>query len=134
MEPAWRQQGRGRGRGQEAPGGERSRPPQKERPGAAAGRGGRTKPAAAPAPGVSVQAKFEQIRKSNQAAAQRLVESRLSSSSDEDDEDDDDDVEVNHRDGKRGKILASTFTTYTDQTGEPRVTMETALGRASSLC
>ncbi|XP_042337807.1 NF-X1-type zinc finger protein NFXL1-like, partial [Plectropomus leopardus] len=124
MEPAWRQQGRGRGRSQNGQG-ERSRPPQKERerPGAAAagawgaGRGGRTKSATAPEPqrGVSVQSKFEEIRKSNQAAAQRLAESRISSSSDDDDEDED--VEVDHEDGKRGKILASTFTTYTDQTG-----------------
>lgn len=45
MEPAWRQQGRGRGRGQEGQG-ERSRPPQKERE-RPAGRGGRTKAAAA---------------------------------------------------------------------------------------
>ncbi|GLD74190.1 NF-X1-type zinc finger protein NFXL1 [Lates japonicus] len=123
MEPAWRQQGRGRGRSQEGHG-ERSRPPQKERerPGAAAGawaagRGARTKTATAPGPeppqGVSVQSKFEEIRKSNQAAAQRLVESRISSSS----SDEDDDGDVDHKEGKTGKILESTFTTYTDQTG-----------------
>jgi len=100
MEPAWRQQGRGRGRGQEGPG-ERSRPPQKERE----------------APGRS---KFEEIRKSNQAAAQRLVESRVSASS-SDEEEDDEEAKVDHKDGKRGKILESTFTTYTNQTGEPRV-------------
>ncbi|XP_008298555.1 NF-X1-type zinc finger protein NFXL1 [Stegastes partitus] len=106
MEPAWRQQGRGRGRSQE---GNRWRPTQREGPGG--GRGGRT---AAEAPhGVAPQAKFEEIRKSNQAAAQRLVESHVSSSSS--DEDDDDDRE--REDGKRGQILASTFTTYTDQTG-----------------
>ncbi|XP_037614854.1 NF-X1-type zinc finger protein NFXL1 [Sebastes umbrosus] len=130
MEPAWRQQGRGRGRSQEVQG-ERSRPqPQKERerPGVAAvpggwgaGRGGKTKSATTPEPqhGASVQSKFEEIRKSNQAAAQRLVESRISSSSSDDDDDDDEDadVEVDHKDGKRGKILASTFTTYTNQTG-----------------
>lgn len=75
-------------------------------------------------PGVSVQSKFEEIRKSNQAAAQRLVESRISCSSS--DEDDDDDGAVDHNDGKRGKILSSTFTTYTDQTGEPGVTIATA--------
>uniref|UniRef100_A0A671W7Z7 Nuclear transcription factor, X-box binding-like 1 n=1 Tax=Sparus aurata TaxID=8175 RepID=A0A671W7Z7_SPAAU len=126
MEPAWRQQGRGRGRSQEAQG-ERSRPPQqkeKERPGGAAagpwgaGRGGRTKTAAAPEPqrGEDGRSKFEEIRKSNQAAAQRLVESQISSSSDDDD-DNDDDGAVDHEDGKRGKILASTFTTYTNQTG-----------------
>nr|XP_043877062.1 NF-X1-type zinc finger protein NFXL1 isoform X1 [Solea senegalensis]XP_043877063.1 NF-X1-type zinc finger protein NFXL1 isoform X1 [Solea senegalensis]XP_043877064.1 NF-X1-type zinc finger protein NFXL1 isoform X1 [Solea senegalensis]XP_043877065.1 NF-X1-type zinc finger protein NFXL1 isoform X1 [Solea senegalensis] len=67
-----------------------------------------------PLAAASVQSKFEEIRKSNQAAAQRLVQSQISSSSsDEDDEDDD----GNHKDGKRGKILASTFTIYTDQTG-----------------
>lgn len=66
---------------------------------------------------VSVTSKFEEIRKSNQAAAQRLVESHVSSSSDEDDDYDDDDGDIDHKDGKTGKILASTFTTYTDQTG-----------------
>ncbi|XP_033984204.1 LOW QUALITY PROTEIN: NF-X1-type zinc finger protein NFXL1 [Trematomus bernacchii] len=124
MEPAWRQQGRGRGRGQE---GDRPRTPEKERerPGAggggAGGRGGRgaggkMKTAATPEPpqSVTVQSKFEEIKKANQAAAQRLVE--LSSSSDDED-DDDEGVEVDNKDGKRGKILASTFTTYTDQTG-----------------
>lgn len=74
---------------------------------------------------MSVQSKFEEIRKSNQAAAQRLVETHISSSSSEDD-DDDDDGAGDHEDGKRGKILASTFTTYTDQTGEPGVTIVTA--------
>ncbi|TNN77278.1 NF-X1-type zinc finger protein NFXL1 [Liparis tanakae] len=100
MEPAWRQQGRGRGRGQEGPG-ERSRPPQKEREG----------------PGAPGRSKFEEIRKSNQAAAQRLVESRVSSSSSDEEEEDDEEVKVDHKDGKRGKILESTFTSYTDQTG-----------------
>ncbi|KAJ4918555.1 hypothetical protein JOQ06_000115, partial [Pogonophryne albipinna] len=104
MEPAWRQQGRGRGRGQE---GDRPRPPEKERerPGAGGrggagggrGGGGKMKNAATPEPpqSATVQSKFEEIKKANQAAAQRLVELN----------------------GKRGKILASTFTTYTDQTG-----------------
>uniref|UniRef100_A0A8C2ZV98 Nuclear transcription factor, X-box binding-like 1 n=1 Tax=Cyclopterus lumpus TaxID=8103 RepID=A0A8C2ZV98_CYCLU len=100
MEPAWRQQGKGRGRSQESQG-ERSRPPQKEREG----------------PGASVRSKFDEIRKSNQAAAQRLVESRVSSSSSDEEDDEDEEVKVDHKDGKRGKILASTFTTYTDQTG-----------------
>uniref|UniRef100_A0A673BKI4 Nuclear transcription factor, X-box binding-like 1 n=1 Tax=Sphaeramia orbicularis TaxID=375764 RepID=A0A673BKI4_9TELE len=127
MEPAWRQQGRGRGRGQE---GERSRPPMKERERPGVGRGGRTRagpgsgPGSGPAPGestymrparlrdLSVQSKFEEIRKSNQAAAQRLVETRLSSSSSDEDEED-----SNHGDGQRGRILESTFTTYTNQTG-----------------
>lgn len=62
---------------------------------------------------MTVQSKFEEIRKSNQAAAQRLVESHFSSSSSDEDEGTDG---VGHEDGKRGKILASTFTTYTDQT------------------
>lgn len=67
-----------------------------------------------PLSAISVQSKFEEIRKSNQAAAQRLVESHYSSSSS-----DDDDNDVDHvKDGKKGKILASTFTTYTDQMGE----------------
>lgn len=75
---------------------------------------------------MSVQSKFEEIRKSNQAAAKRLVESCISSSSDDDDDDDEEvEVKVANNDGKRGKILASTFTTYTDQTGEPGVGMAT---------
>ncbi|XP_010764364.1 NF-X1-type zinc finger protein NFXL1-like, partial [Notothenia coriiceps] len=135
MEPAWRQQGRGRGRGQE---GDRPRPQEKERerPGAGGGGGGgrggggggggggrggggggKMKNAATPEPpqSATVQSKFEEIKKANQAAAQRLVE--LSSSSEDEDDDDDEGVEVDNKDGKRGKILASTFTTYTDQTG-----------------
>uniref|UniRef100_A0A3B4F7X3 Nuclear transcription factor, X-box binding like 1 n=1 Tax=Pundamilia nyererei TaxID=303518 RepID=A0A3B4F7X3_9CICH len=119
MEPAWRQQGRGRGRSQEAQV-ERSRPLQKERerPGTATGRGVRTKTGSAPEPphGLAVQSKFEEIRKSNQAAAQRLVESHFSSSSSSD-EDDNSIDDGDHKEGKRGKILASAFTTYTDQTG-----------------
>lgn len=155
MEPAWRQQGRGRGRSQEAQV-ERSRPLQKERerPGTATGRGVRTKTGSAPEPphgdetlheptppigwcefinsslwssGLAVQSKFEEIRKSNQAAAQRLVESHFSSSSS--DEDDDNSIDDgDHKEGKRGKILASAFTTYTDQTGEqPGIAMATPL-------
>ncbi|KAK1889726.1 NF-X1-type zinc finger protein NFXL1 [Dissostichus eleginoides] len=99
MEPAWRQQGRGRGRGQE---GDRPRPPEKERErpgvggggrggrggggggGAGGGRGGggggggKMKNAATPEPpqSATVQSKFEEIKKANQAAAQRLVELR----------------------------------------------------------
>ncbi|XP_037832548.1 NF-X1-type zinc finger protein NFXL1 [Kryptolebias marmoratus] len=121
MEPAWRQQGRGRGRGQEAQG-QRSRPLQKEpeRPGAAAGPG----PGPRPGPGLRTktnptpeplqgESRFQEIRKSNQAAAQRLVESHVSSSSSDEDNDDDDD----DGDQQRGKILESTFTSYTVQTG-----------------
>lgn len=65
--------------------------------------------------GESVQSKFEEIRRSNQAAALRLVESRVSSSSSDEDNDDDDD----DGDGQRGRILESTITSYTSQTGEP---------------
>uniref|UniRef100_A0A669AZ31 Nuclear transcription factor, X-box binding-like 1 n=1 Tax=Oreochromis niloticus TaxID=8128 RepID=A0A669AZ31_ORENI len=65
--------------------------------------------------GLAVQSKFEEIRKSNQAAAQRLVESHFSSSSSDEDDNSIDDGD--HKEGKRGKILASTFTTYTNQTG-----------------
>lgn len=71
--------------------------------------------------GAIVQSKFEEIRKSNQATAKRLLESHLSSSSDDDNE-----VEMELKDGKRGKILESTFTTYTDQTGEAGVALATA--------
>ncbi|XP_068611953.1 NF-X1-type zinc finger protein NFXL1 [Brachionichthys hirsutus] len=103
MEPAWRQRGRGRGRSQEGHS-ERSRPlPQRDEGGSRE------------LTGTSVQSKFEEIRKSNQAAAQRLVESQISFSSDEDEDDDDDDA--NHKDGKRGRVLASTFTSYADQSG-----------------
>ncbi|XP_028973610.1 NF-X1-type zinc finger protein NFXL1 [Esox lucius] len=64
---------------------------------------------------ASSQSKFEEIRKSNQAAAQRLAQSQYSSSSD--DEEDEDGVEVLGKEGKRGQILASALVTYTDQTG-----------------
>ncbi|XP_038841581.1 NF-X1-type zinc finger protein NFXL1-like, partial [Salvelinus namaycush] len=67
---------------------------------------------------ASSQSKFEEIRKSNQAAAQRLAQSQYSSSSDDDVDDIvDDGGKVQGKDGKRGQILASTLTTYTDQTG-----------------
>ena len=46
------------------------------------------------------------------ATAQRLVQSHYSSSSS-----DEEDEAIGTRDVKKGKILASTFTTYTDQTG-----------------
>lgn len=65
-----------------------------------------------------VQSKFEEIRKSNQAAAQRFVEGQISSSSEDDDDDEDYDTAGNHDTGKKGRILASTFNTYTNQTGE----------------
>lgn len=146
MEPAWRQQGRGRGRGQNGPS-ERPRPlrTERERPG-----GKPTAAPAQPEPpsgedeitgaheaevtvtarwsllcvwlkGVLVQSKFEEIRKSNQAAAQRLAERHMSSSSSSDDDDDNDEdcnAVGNRSNGKKERILASTFNTYADQTGE----------------
>ncbi|KAB1282208.1 NF-X1-type zinc finger protein NFXL1 [Camelus dromedarius] len=54
------------------------------------------------------QKKFEEIKKANQAAAKKLVEEHFSSSSEEEG---DEDLE-----GKRGKIVANTFITYTTQT------------------
>ncbi|XP_067117921.1 NF-X1-type zinc finger protein NFXL1 [Osmerus mordax] len=122
MEPAWRQQGRGRGRGQgQGPGAQ----PQKESMrtqapggvwsggGRGRGGGGDTNTDPQSAQGVSSQSKFDEVRRSNQEAAQRLVKSQCSSSS----SDEDDEEETQAKDGQRGKILASTFTTYTDQTG-----------------
>uniref|UniRef100_A0A1A8J6L8 Nuclear transcription factor, X-box binding-like 1 n=1 Tax=Nothobranchius kuhntae TaxID=321403 RepID=A0A1A8J6L8_NOTKU len=104
MEPAWRQQGRGRGRGHDAQG-QRSRPlpKERERPGGAPEH---------PQAGQPVPSRFEEIRKSNQAAAKRLVESHLSSSSSDEDQDGTDDGDT-----QRGRILESTFTSYTNQTG-----------------
>jgi hypothetical protein len=64
---------------------------------------------------LTVQSKFEEIRKSNMVAAQRLVQSHYSSSSS-----DEEDEEIGTRDAKKGKILASTFTTYTVQTGNTK--------------
>ncbi|GAA6081053.1 NF-X1-type zinc finger protein NFXL1 isoform X2 [Tachysurus ichikawai] len=114
MEPAWRQ-ARGRGRGQAA-GDVSSWPIQRQEEGRRLGRGRArsvtTVPKAQQSPAVSSQSKFDEIRKSNQAAAQRLAESQYSSSSDDDDDDDEDEVL-----GKRGRILESTLTTYTSQTG-----------------
>ncbi|KAI4890892.1 hypothetical protein NFI96_020729, partial [Prochilodus magdalenae] len=122
MEPAWRQQGRGRGRGQ----GRGPTPadlvpgrPQRAEDGVRVGRGRggsavTTLPKTEPPPSkvLSTQSRFDEIRKSNQAAAQRLAEKQYSSSSDEDEDDDED-----GRLGKRGRILQSTLTTYTNQTG-----------------
>lgn len=68
-----------------------------------------------------VQSKFEEIRKSNQAAAQRLAERHVSSSSSSDDDDDNEepyDAAGNRSNGKKERILVSTFNTYADQTGE----------------
>ncbi|XP_061664991.1 NF-X1-type zinc finger protein NFXL1 [Syngnathoides biaculeatus] len=109
MEPAWRPQGRGRARKQDAPG-ERAR----ERPGSGAGRGASAK-TTTKAPdaqqGTSGPARFEEIRKSNQAAAQRMMERHTASSSEEDDDDDD---EEEHKDAH---VLKSTFTAYASHTG-----------------
>uniref|UniRef100_A0A6Q2Y0G7 NF-X1-type domain-containing protein n=1 Tax=Esox lucius TaxID=8010 RepID=A0A6Q2Y0G7_ESOLU len=127
MDPAWRQQGRGRGRAAATP-----TPPGGVWAGDGRGRGGgrgagknitaSTKPVNRgknmvdpPKNTASSQSKFEEIRKSNQAAAQRLAQSQYSSSSD--DEEDEDGVEVLGKEGKRGQILASALVTYTDQTG-----------------
>ncbi|XP_056432252.1 NF-X1-type zinc finger protein NFXL1-like [Gadus chalcogrammus] len=76
--------------------------------------GGKTNniPSAKNEQSLTVQSKFEEIRKSNMVAAQRLVQSHYSSSSS-----DEEDEEIGTRDAKKGKILASTFTTYTVQTG-----------------
>lgn len=70
--------------------------------------------------GVLVQSKFEEIRKSNLAAALRLVEGHMSSSSSSSDNDDNYencDAADNRSKGKKEKILASTFNTYSVQTG-----------------
>ncbi|XP_061524882.1 NF-X1-type zinc finger protein NFXL1 [Phycodurus eques] len=108
MEPAWRPQGRGRGRKQDAPG-ERVR----ERPGSGAGRGARAKTTVPPEArhGASGPARFEEIRKSNQVAVERLMERHTGCSS-EDDDDEDDDEE--HKDAR---VLESTFTAYASHTG-----------------
>nr|XP_060634470.1 NF-X1-type zinc finger protein NFXL1 [Anolis sagrei ordinatus] len=57
---------------------------------------------------LASQKKFDEIKKANQAAAKKLVEEQFSSSS----EDDEEEIE-----GKHGRILEKTFTTYTVQTG-----------------
>lgn len=60
------------------------------------------------------ESRFEEIRRSNQAAAERLAENQLSSSSSEDEED----GSPEHQDRRRGQILESAFTCYTSQTGD----------------
>ncbi|EMP25076.1 NF-X1-type zinc finger protein NFXL1 [Chelonia mydas] len=57
---------------------------------------------------LSSQKKFDEIKKANQAAAKKFVEDQFSSSSEEDED----------SEGKHGKILAKTFTTYTNQTDD----------------
>ncbi|XP_050803456.1 NF-X1-type zinc finger protein NFXL1 isoform X3 [Gopherus flavomarginatus] len=118
MEAAWRQAGRGRGRARA--GGQAGNGPCARggvigggaRPGPGRGRGAGT--AYVPLTGssslaaseLSSQKKFDEIKKANQAAAKKFVEDQFSSSSEEDE-----DIE-----GKHVKILAKTFTTYTNQT------------------
>ncbi|XP_051914519.1 NF-X1-type zinc finger protein NFXL1, partial [Hippocampus zosterae] len=64
--------------------------------------------------GASGPAKFEEIRKSNQAAAQRLMERHTNCSSSSEEEDDDDDDGKEHKDAR---VLQSTFITYASHTG-----------------
>ncbi|KAG5844963.1 hypothetical protein ANANG_G00133740 [Anguilla anguilla] len=134
MEPAWRQQGKGRGRvrgrGQTQPDADANRS-QRERgaqqpvrldsgPCPQIGRGVTSSRGPEPPPKreLSNQSKFEEIRKANQAKAQRLADSQFSSS-DEDDEEGDEE-----QNGKRVKIVASTFTSYTHQTGGDATDLE----------
>ncbi|XP_037397326.1 NF-X1-type zinc finger protein NFXL1 [Pygocentrus nattereri] len=127
MEPAWRQQGRGRGRGQtrtQTPGDLLPGRSQIEEDGVRVGRGRggsavTTLPKAEPPPSnvLSSQSRFDEIRKSNQAAAQRLAEKPCSSSSEEEEEEEDDDDVEDGRLGKRGTILQSTLTAYTNHMG-----------------
>ncbi|KAG9347036.1 hypothetical protein JZ751_005963 [Albula glossodonta] len=120
MEPAWRQQGRGRGRGGQGRGQAQL---DTESTKSQRGRGVQHSARGVTLPGgpeplqkkeLSSQSKFEEIRKSNQAAAQRFTENQFSSS----DEDDDEQI------GKHVKIVASTFTSYTHQTGGDATDLE----------
>ncbi|KAG1960505.1 NF-X1-type zinc finger protein NFXL1 [Pimephales promelas] len=95
MDPAWRQRGRGRGQGR----GQVTCPPG---------------PVRSEVRGVSSESRFEEIRKCDQAAAQRLATEPCSSSSDDEDDEDDDD-------GKRGRILQSAMSPYTSHTGDTDV-------------
>ncbi|XP_069487810.1 NF-X1-type zinc finger protein NFXL1 [Ambystoma mexicanum] len=134
METAWRQAGRGRGRGRSAtandpvrpkPGSERNSSHPRLNPGSSATSShfgsGRGEPSYASVSSPVVagnqtvvikeltsQKKFDDIRKANEAAVKKLAGDHYSSSSeDECDEE---------SEGKHGKILARTFTTYTNQT------------------
>ncbi|KAK1803743.1 hypothetical protein P4O66_020762, partial [Electrophorus voltai] len=123
MEPAWRQQGRGRGRGQsrgQTPSDVSACRPRTDNRGMREGqdRGSSAvtmvpKAQSPPRQATSPQSRFDAIRRSNQAAAQRLAEKQYSSSSEDDDDADDDNAGL----VKRGRILESTFTTYASQTG-----------------
>lgn len=61
---------------------------------------------------VSTRSRFDEIRKADQASAQRLAAEKHSSSSSEEDNEDDED------EGKRGKILQSALCPYTSHTGD----------------
>ncbi|ROL46143.1 NF-X1-type zinc finger protein NFXL1 [Anabarilius grahami] len=100
MDPVWRQQGRGRGQGQ-GRGQVTGHPP----PGAV-----RSEVRGTSEVKVSSQSRFEEIRKSDRAAAQRLATEPYSSSSEDEDE-------VGEDGGKRGKILQSALSPYTSHTG-----------------
>ncbi|XP_073198218.1 NF-X1-type zinc finger protein NFXL1 isoform X4 [Lepidochelys kempii] len=127
MEAAWRQAGRGRGRarasGQAGIGlcargganGGAARPGSGSGRGRGGGGGGGGTPcipltgsssSSLGARELSSQKKFDEIKKANQAAAKKFVEDQFSSSSEEDED----------SEGKHGKILAKTFTIYTNQT------------------
>ncbi|KAM9142393.1 NF-X1-type zinc finger protein NFXL1 isoform 1-T1 [Pangshura tecta] len=122
MEAAWRQAGRGRGRARARAGGQAGNGPCARggasggaaRPGLGPGQGRGAGTACVPLTGssslgateLSSQKKFDEIKKANQAAAKKFVEDQFSSSSEEEE-----DIE-----GKHVKILAKTFTTYTNQT------------------
>ncbi|XP_058618505.1 NF-X1-type zinc finger protein NFXL1 isoform X2 [Onychostoma macrolepis] len=92
MDPAWRQRGRGRGH----------RPP---------GAVGSEVRGASETSGLS---RFEEIRRSDQAAARRLATEPHSSSSEDEDEDED----VSEEGGKRGKILQSALSPYSVHSGD----------------
>ncbi|KFO26449.1 NF-X1-type zinc finger protein NFXL1 [Fukomys damarensis] len=102
-----REEGERRGRGAPsflAPAPEEPRPPRLQVVGTAPARGGRS---ASDFRELMSQRKFEEIKKANQAAARKLVEEHFSSSEEEGDEE---------FEGKQGKIIANTFTTYATQT------------------
>ncbi|RXN08498.1 NF-X1-type zinc finger NFXL1 [Labeo rohita] len=108
MDPAWRQRGRGRGRGQ-GRGQIASNPSAARPPGAVGSEVRETREVK-----VSSQSRFEEIRKSDQAAAQRLATAPYSSSSEDEDD-------VSEDGGKRGKILQSALSPYTSHTDDADV-------------
>uniref|UniRef100_A0A8C4X3S7 Nuclear transcription factor, X-box binding like 1 n=1 Tax=Erpetoichthys calabaricus TaxID=27687 RepID=A0A8C4X3S7_ERPCA len=123
MEPAWRQAGRGRGRGRAVggdtrPSSDNRAPGARKQPGTSTGQAeqyGRVADSASGAlPDVKrvheSQNRFSEIHKANQVVAQKLTADQNFSSSSEDEWEEE-------NIGKHGKILVSTFTTYTDQAG-----------------